>query len=261
MHTEPKKIGHCKQPGLLSFAQTDRAEKQAMFQPMRPTGCIHGHITHTQRVYIMSTKLNVISSINYSSNDSDAAVLTNEINCTANPAILRQIAAQSRVISSAASVELWVQSAPDSDVYVNVDSGEQRELYAQRSQYHATRRSAGGEIGEGLIERAKKMLALHSIAVAENAARNAAAAAGNLTQQESDNMSNEYAMGIVGQAVYGLGDSIEAACADAVEWLDEETDAERVLEQCTRVVSSHYRPHDGERIVGLREFVERHCTH
>lgn len=74
-------------------------------------------------------------------------------------------------------------------------------------------------------------------------------------------MSNEYAVGIVGQAVYGIGDSAEAACADAVEWLEEDVDAERLLEQCTHVVSSHYRPHEGERIVGLRSIVERHCTH
>ena len=87
-------------------------------------------------------------------------------------------------------------------------------------------------------------------------------------------MSNEYAMGIVGQAIYGLGDSVESACADAVEWLDNERvegddgsitetkpTTERVLEQCTHVVSEHYAPLDGERIVGLRSIVERHCTH
>lgn len=75
-------------------------------------------------------------------------------------------------------------------------------------------------------------------------------------------MSNEkYAMGIVGQTIFGLGDSVESACADAVEWLEEAVDAERVLEQCTHVVSESYRPRSGERIVGLRELVERHCTH
>ena len=74
-------------------------------------------------------------------------------------------------------------------------------------------------------------------------------------------MSNEYAMGIVGQDIFGLGSSAASACADAVEWLEEDVDAERLLEQCTHVVSESYAPRSGERIVGLREFVERHCTH